>query len=368
MDNLKPPSDHEIEISLFGPGYGESILVHIGNEQWLIIDSCLEPQSGMPAALWYFKKINVNVSKCVKFVAVTHWHDDHVRGISTIFRECESAKIVISGALHSDEFLQLIKIYEGRSLVGRSGIDEFEEIFHILKERKNNNTFFNPPIDAIANRLLYKNDNLDFEVYSLSPSDTSIYNSKLAFASLVPIEGQHQKRIPALKKNFVSVVFWIKIGDNNILLGGDLENTSDQKMGWQAILDEQLCITGKAGIFKVSHHGSQNADHPDIWSELLSPEPFAMLTPFVQCNKKLPSSSDAQRILQNTSKAYITSHPSNRKKKWKNKVVRNTLREVTKKIQNAHSGWGQLRFRFNKNDNKWTIDLFDDACLLSELL
>ena len=54
MPDIKvdPPSPDELEISLFGPGRGECVVVHLGNNDWLVVDSCLDNTSSQPVALW----------------------------------------------------------------------------------------------------------------------------------------------------------------------------------------------------------------------------------------------------------------------------------------------------------------------------
>jgi hypothetical protein len=47
------PNADELEISLFGPGYGESLALHLGNGQWMIVDSCVDSSSRRAAALGY---------------------------------------------------------------------------------------------------------------------------------------------------------------------------------------------------------------------------------------------------------------------------------------------------------------------------
>jgi hypothetical protein len=48
---------------LIGPGYGESIIVHLGDGEWMIVDSCVQrldqgnPQS---AAVAYLREIGVD--------------------------------------------------------------------------------------------------------------------------------------------------------------------------------------------------------------------------------------------------------------------------------------------------------------------
>ena len=125
------PKVDELEISLFGPGYGESILLHIGDGKWIIIDSCIDKKSNQPAALNYLKNIGVDPSKDVKLVVATHWHDDHIRGLGRIVEECTEATFVCSTAIKNIEFLQLLEVYRSRQTSNsNSGICEFISVFN----------------------------------------------------------------------------------------------------------------------------------------------------------------------------------------------------------------------------------------------
>jgi glyoxylase-like metal-dependent hydrolase (beta-lactamase superfamily II) len=145
---LDPPSKEEIEISLFGPGYGEAIALHIGEGKWLLVDSCLGPDHELPASLHYLDRLKVNVKNDIKLIVVTHWHDDHIRGISTIFNVCESATIAIPDALRTDEFLMLASLYDQPIARRNSGLNELNEVFHIA----NLNTEGQAGICAVARR------------------------------------------------------------------------------------------------------------------------------------------------------------------------------------------------------------------------
>ena len=39
-DGGNPPRDDEFELTLLGPGYGESIVMHVGDGAWVLVDSC----------------------------------------------------------------------------------------------------------------------------------------------------------------------------------------------------------------------------------------------------------------------------------------------------------------------------------------
>lgn len=46
-----PPKADELEVSVFGPGIGECVVVHAGAGEWMIVDSCVDRSSGLPVAL-----------------------------------------------------------------------------------------------------------------------------------------------------------------------------------------------------------------------------------------------------------------------------------------------------------------------------
>ena len=93
------PSDAEVEFVVFGPGFGESIAVHVGDQHWVVIDSCIDPNADEPAALAYLSAIGVATDR-VRAIVASHWHDDHVRGIAATARECSDAEFHLSSAFN----------------------------------------------------------------------------------------------------------------------------------------------------------------------------------------------------------------------------------------------------------------------------
>jgi hypothetical protein len=64
------PSLDEVEITVFGPGYGEAISVHVGDGCWLLADSCVLPSSSKPASLDYLERIGVSFSDVKVIIAM----------------------------------------------------------------------------------------------------------------------------------------------------------------------------------------------------------------------------------------------------------------------------------------------------------
>jgi hypothetical protein len=64
-DLSSPPQYDEIEVSVFGSGYGESVLVHLGQHEWMVVDSCVDMPSGQPAPIQYLRGLGINPAETV---------------------------------------------------------------------------------------------------------------------------------------------------------------------------------------------------------------------------------------------------------------------------------------------------------------
>ena len=67
------PEENEIEISLFGPGYGECVVVHLGSDHWVVVDSCIDVESRRPVAVEYLEILGRDPAGAVKCVVASHW-------------------------------------------------------------------------------------------------------------------------------------------------------------------------------------------------------------------------------------------------------------------------------------------------------
>jgi hypothetical protein len=61
------PAKGELEITLFGPGYGESIALHVGAGAWVLVDSCIDG-AGEPKALQYLTDLGVDPARDVRLI------------------------------------------------------------------------------------------------------------------------------------------------------------------------------------------------------------------------------------------------------------------------------------------------------------
>ena len=348
----QPPGDDEFELTLLGPGYGESVVLHIGGGTWLVVDSC--GRADAPAALDYLRGLGVDPVQAVEFIVATHWHDDHIRGMARLVEVCERARFCCASVLCREEFLAAVHALEGRH-VGAfgSGLREMHGAFSRLRE-----TDARPTL-ALANRRIFANDSC--QVWSLSPSDDAFLSFLREVGHSLPEAGRAETRIPSLSPNDVAVVLWIAVGDLAILLWSDLE-----QRGWLTVLQSDERPTGTASAFKVPHHGGESAHEPGVWERMLDPGPVAVLTPWQRGGRVVPSRRDRQRILSCTSNAYVTATTdSSGQARRRSSSVERTIRETGIKFRRTPRPDGiRLRRRIGSG-TEWEVELFGSACHLS---
>src|SRR6266567_1846369 len=350
-----PPDKEEFELSIFGPGVGECIVIHLGGGDWAIVDSCLDRNTGNPVALDYLRLLNVP-SDAVKQIVAPHWHNDHCRGMSVLLGEYPSAKFVLSVALKANEFGQLIAASRMEEGIGidelRLALDVFAGIGGAgLMERR---TF------AIADRPLFTSAHS--QVVCLTPSDRTMARSFVEIGSLIQ-EQQQRRRAASHSQNDVAVVLWIEFKDKlRILLGSDLEKTVDPERGWLAVVNSSLRPMEKAQIFKVAHHGSENADEARVWLEMLTKNAHAVLTPYRLGVKPLPTEQDCARLLSQTTELYSTA-PSHAPKPDLNPTVNRVVRRVAKSLRRLEGRMGHVRLRSAGRDV--SVELFGPAYRIS---
>ena len=349
---VSPESD-QIEVSLFGPGYGECALLHIGNGNWVVVDSCLNAGSE-PAALAYLRDLGTNPAEAVRLIVATHWHDDHIRGMGRLVEICSNATFCCASALRKEEFLAAVGALECNPAIPTgSGMRELYKSFSLLEERASG------PVFAIANRRIFTQDGC--EIWSLSPFDNEFKAFLREIGFLVPKERETKRRVPPLTPNTVAVVLLIKINDTVILLGSDLE-----RRGWLDILDAYERPFGKASVFKIPHHGSRNAHEDRVWNEMLVIEPIAMLTPWRRGERELPTDSDIRRISSFTQTAYATTSRKNPVNRGRSKAVERTIRETGATVRRMVISPGVVRLRKKlRSQVHWDVETLGAACQLA---
>ena len=136
---MNQPAADEVEVTVIGPNYGESVLVHLGDKRWIIVDSTSKDGGSEPTQLQYLRSLGLNPAECVKLIVVTHWHDDHIKGIIQTIDACRGAAICVPSTFTGPEFLSFLAAHTDK-LASRfgTGVDEIVGVFSAMRGRDAN--------------------------------------------------------------------------------------------------------------------------------------------------------------------------------------------------------------------------------------
>ena len=366
------PRDDEIEVSVFGPGYGESLLIHVGKGCWIAVDSCIDHASRRPRPLRYLEALDVDPNTAIHIVVASHWHDDHIRGMHELFKAASSACFICSVALTGVEFLALADLYASDSSHTTRGP---RELYRCLTEVAAQGKSSGRQILrwAIADRPLWVDTTINVRLTALSPSD-EMNRRSLAFMAqaLAAIKrGANEDRLIESSPNDVAVALRLDVQDRAILLGSDLEEEGNLLVGWSAVLDSVAARERRSTMFKVAHHGSKSGHHDGVWRDLLDHDPLSLLTPFRWGRHRIPTPDDRARILTLTNRAFISAHPE-RLVKPKRRTVHKAEDLINRTARNRRQvpgPVGHIRWRapiFEPN-SEGSLDLFDGAMALADV-
>lgn len=368
-----PPKPDEAEVSVFGPGFGESVVAHIGHGNWLIVDSCVEDDNAPPKPLQYLESIGVNPATAVRCVVASHWHDDHVAGLAQLLKHCDDAVLVCSTALTCKDFLDLAELYStapGRISPGPREIRNALEVAGMRSRRRKLQMLHH----AIENRPIWRASDGSAQAIALSPSDEMVRRAHEYVARTYAIAKAGTAISDRLgsDRNDVATAIRLDVGRRSILLGSDLEASKNPLVGWSAVLRIEGATEVKSRIVKVPHHGALSGHQTEMWDELVTPAPFALLTPFRNGGIKLPKMDDRERILARTQNAFITAHPDKCRPRPPKRPpkVEPFINAATIERQLAYGPVGHVRWRAPIADpaHLGQIELFDGAVPLRDTL
>ena len=358
------PSAHEFEISLFGRGVGECIVVHVGAGDWIVIDSCWD-ETRRPVALAYLELLGVDPKTAVKLIAISHWHDDHCKGTAALLQECSSALFSCAVALRSTEFLSFAALQDETRLES-SGVREFS---NILAQLKSYGDVDQRVRYAIVGRTVHRFEGagrpFDCTIHALSPGDAAMTRTYAELAAMIPEITAAMRGVPPQTANELCVVHWIQAGELRLVLGSDLEN---RRNAWNEVCDAYSLagLTGQGSIFKVPHHGSANAHSETIWQSLVSSDSLAALTTYNAGVAPLPRATDIERIRTLSREAYCTTVPRSVTPKRRPSPVERTLRGMTRDRRLLRGPLGHVRVRCDPTapDIHLHVELNEHACRL----
>lgn len=279
---IDPPADDEVEVCLLGRGRGESIVVHLLDGRWMIVDS-FNRRREEPAALWYLRSLGVEPDQ-VEIIVVTHFHADHHLGIDRLHDRCRSARLFTTGAMGKEQFRKVRGSADAAPVLGALAATIERAKDRVLA-------------DGAAGHLPAQVGQLVADVggsvvRALSPTSRAMVASDQELGVALTI-GWDAVESQLRDDNRCSVVLHLDLRGVNALLCADLPR--HPKYGWAAVLGDPLHggLT-RVDLVKAGHHGSVTAHDDAMWARLVDPEPVICVAPY--SSSRLPGPADVERL------------------------------------------------------------------------
>lgn len=352
------PAPDELEISVMGPGFGESIACHVGANEWFIVDSCIETRQTRPAVLNYLQALGVDPATAVKVVVATHWDQDHVRGLGEVIRACKTADFCCAKAFVGHEF----QYYIDELSIGSQerGTGDIRQAFDAVKE-SGRTCRQAVPGKSLLRRSLATGGAI--ELLSLSPSDKEFDLFLREIALRRPAALEPMRMGIARSPNLASVVTALVLEDCAVLLGADMEWRPEPDRGWNSVVSESARLSLKrAAVVKIPHHGSENAHAEGMWQQMLEPAPIAVIAPFSKgkAESRPPTAADILRVRERTSQLFVTARHATSRPHARDPGVIRGLRDSRINTRNLAGPLGLVRLR-KPRQTTWSAELFGAA-------
>jgi hypothetical protein len=301
------PSETDFELSMFGNGFGECIVLHLGDKKWIVVDSMVTEPDGDSVAESYLRWIGVDIQTQLSYIVLTHSHTDHIAGSYKLAMRSH-ARVAISAAVMGSD---LNKLFETVNLPsGVIASNAASELVSILREKRIRGTLI-PDVDLLASdRKPLHNASLPcgscVSVEALAPTREAVFAKTLDRHNdgvAAPLE---KGLVPVLDHNNCSVVLLVKYGGTSALLGGDLEKKHPY-ISWDRIVEDSRGEV-KATHFKVPHHGSRGSHVQDVWESLLVVNPLAYVSTYARLADPIPTMRDIDRMRSLAGSVYVTNH------------------------------------------------------------
>lgn len=253
---------------VLGPGYGESILLRVPPDKWIVVDSFVN--NDFPAA----QDLLDNYDGDLAAVVVTHPHEDHYPGIIELLDENPFEKI---GAVHPERA-------ETTSGVTVNPLK--------MLRNKAKNTY---------DRVWYEwGKDTTKKWWTFRNSNYSVCNASLT--SLHPNQPTTANEWSGTDPNEISSALFVEWESVRLLLGADVTTS------WPEI-KVQFPDISKHIAMKVPHHGTEKADYSVFASA--ARDRVWIATPYSK-NKGLPQAKSGHgldKILKIVDSVHLTSLP-----------------------------------------------------------
>jgi len=311
---LTPPHANELEICIFGPGYGESVVLHIPAVGWGIIDSCTAKvaEGEVVLPLEYLTTLLAPQFPKLAFVILTHPHEDHYKGLDRILQKYPGGTERV--CRYDGDGIRELKMYIATQRTGlRDVLPGFAKVLEVMKEAAAKGAQFRRLLEMTSvfnfeKVTVEEYGTTDISMIALSPSALSVEKYIEMLFSAIPKTGEVVLPMRDEAHNLISVALLLKLGDLQVIFGSDLESGSTDSIGWKGVIYNKDCPDLRANLVKVAHHGSESGHNSLAWKQHCDKtKPIAVITPFSHGGRPLPEDQVVATLRKVTDRVGITS-------------------------------------------------------------
>lgn len=334
-----------LNIFVINKGLGESIILKTPEDKWGVID-CYSSNLSNSIFNPVLKFLNDNEVKELEFIALTHPHNDHYRGLSQILKHfrgrikkfwrfsginpkflkwLKENKINIKSKNPGENILEINKIFSEVRLQMKGGLD-----LGLL----------------IADQPIYNAKDLNISVLAPNANVINSFDESLRFAEEYDLPFSVSD---SGNENRISGTIGLKYGEMDYIFFGDSDNYAQKEF----LKDIKKSDTKfKPAFIKVSHHGSRDGHFKPLWENFncSNGKTISVITPYIA--RRLPRKSVVSQIASN-SKLHFPVRLNKKKNKNKTPSKSKTVFHLIsyKDFQAPISNFGIVSFEFDINGN-----------------
>lgn len=267
LPGLDPES---LTVWLFGPGYGELVIVRAPPGNWLVVDGCSSDGAR------YAQRALDNYGAKPSLLLLSHPHEDHAQGLREVIERAtkgDKATWPLLGMVPAPDTLGAGDLWDAVAALD-GGVAE--QVVATILERWRQHAACKWDLEAGSSKALG-----EAQVRVLSPS---VGERDAAVAAWRARKKQHNY-------NRAATALLVTWRGRRLLLGSDL--VEEEGHGWTAATGHDANLHHH-DVYKVAHHGSTNAIGP----QTASPNPAGLrtwiATPFSK--RGLPRSHDGDGL------------------------------------------------------------------------
>jgi beta-lactamase superfamily II metal-dependent hydrolase len=255
-----PPSGKELQVHVLdvGPGDGDAILIVSPEGKTVLVDAG-DAGKGKAAVLDALKRYNVDH---LDFFVATHAHPDHIGGAAEVLRAVKAAVV-----LHNNFLPPEMTAAEEAKKAADANRQQGDKRQAVRKRqpppppvRKGGGKSLELPTTKTYNDFKSAVEESGAEFRAAEPGQKYDLGGGAFLTVLAPIQPfftKEQMSAGGNEPNANSIVLRLDYGDFSMLLAGDAEAQTEQRM-----LSKSADVAAK--VLKVAHHGSKYATGEDF--------------------------------------------------------------------------------------------------------